>query len=962
MTKSLNITAVFFFISFLFLSSCVPEESHLDIECSSFNDCELGEVCYKAKCVNNLQEPKNPLDEKEEFGGIEYVTNKMFYQGRVNPPEGFILPFQNLQVQYGRKNYVQNIDKINGTFWVRSNVVGTTLFILKTNYEDESKNVPIMLTVFPSNGENYFKRKHIEFSVRETAVALIFLQPGIATTTNPLYNAALLEMIRDLDATQTLIRILADKMTRVTPSIIVSGDLDVQNAIAGAVNELFFGKPKKGEEKESSAFALKSGVTVTEDDKTDTFHHSILRGLPKEHSSEEVDKVFVKYFSENGSSVKAYNTMPRWAYFYVDSMPKASLVPDEPDDDGIDHSANPAFIVPPGYYVSPTLKYIVQAYINKNFDYLTEKLIVEGQTNKMATEIATYFEMTPETEKTQLRYKGKEIEEGLLVSYVPAQNSGNLLNRAMDPIWATYFSQLILPIIMISADINDSFLKIVTNYDKTVNKGLSAHPVHVVANGIRNRGIGQRVNDFMKARKQSFGTPSYKADLYVKIMEVIVNSFSGETKSSKAFLEELRDVTESEVYVDHLQRVTDLVFKKMAPVDIIKLFHGMDTPLIEFADEIFNFGNTGEDVYYFNETTTDDIDDEDSDDFYEPFPTEEDVCAQAKCICTPSGGFNSSEFAVADKPGCMLHVSAAKKMFLMGSDSKDAFVMETPSHWITIQNDFLIDKYEVTVAQFKRFLNDVNNKGWLPENSQKTDDELGFEKCHGNDKYLEEWFRENTTKAYLTNKTKEKMPVTSVCWYAANAYCKWAGKRLPTEEEWEYAARVSDDCTCSASDTACIESGKKCPEMPWGTGFFDSINIAYQANYRNSGDPFEPSRIMKESFDPETLALYFPEPHVSPVGYFNGQKYDAFNSKDGKSPSGVYDMSGNAEEWVGTRFFYYSDLFQGGVPLPIGDQRAVRGGSWKTSRKLIRTTFRRGVNPQYSSNSIGFRCAMDTNE
>ena len=120
-------------------------------------------------------EPKNPLDEKEEFGGIEYVTNKIFYQGRVSLPEGFIIPYANLQVQYGKDNRIQNVDPVNGTFWVRSNVVGTTLFILKTNYEDETKNVPIMLTVFPSNGENYFKRKHVEFSARETAAALVFL-------------------------------------------------------------------------------------------------------------------------------------------------------------------------------------------------------------------------------------------------------------------------------------------------------------------------------------------------------------------------------------------------------------------------------------------------------------------------------------------------------------------------------------------------------------------------------------------------------------------------------------------------------------------------------------------------------------------------------------------------------------------------------------------------------------------
>ncbi|MCK5809234.1 hypothetical protein KAH37_09640, partial [bacterium] len=119
------------------LQSCEPSESHLGIECSTFGDCSRSERCFEARCIDSLQAPTNSLDEKQEFGGVEFVATKVFFNGRVNLPENFMLDYKQLQVMYGRNNLVQNVDKANGSFWARLNYKSTNVLVLQTNYEGD---------------------------------------------------------------------------------------------------------------------------------------------------------------------------------------------------------------------------------------------------------------------------------------------------------------------------------------------------------------------------------------------------------------------------------------------------------------------------------------------------------------------------------------------------------------------------------------------------------------------------------------------------------------------------------------------------------------------------------------------------------------------------------------------------------------------------------------------------------
>ena len=151
-------------------------------------------------------------------------------------------------------------------------------------------------------------------------------------------------------------------------------------------------------------------------------------------------------------------------------------------------------------------------------------------------------------------------------------------------------------------------------------------------------------------------------------------------------------------------------------------------------------------------------------------------------------------------------------------------------------------------------------------------------------------------------------PMTMVSWFGALGYCQHYGWRLPTEMEWEKAARGSDT-----------------RPFPWGN------EIAREnANFYASRDPFEDM----SSFGSRT----------SPVGFYNGEKYGDYQTLDSVSPYGLYDMAGNVWQWTG-------DVYEG------IHYRFLRGGSKDTYDMDLRVWVRNNATPTYFSPGVGFRCA-----
>ncbi len=216
---------------------------------------------------------------------------------------------------------------------------------------------------------------------------------------------------------------------------------------------------------------------------------------------------------------------------------------------------------------------------------------------------------------------------------------------------------------------------------------------------------------------------------------------------------------------------------------------------------------------------------------------------------------------------------------------------ETPRHRVDVA-PFYMDVYEVTNSMFAEFVKST-----------------GYE-ARG------DW------EAYA-GEGMEDHPVVGVTWNDANAYAEWAGKRLPSETEWEYAAR----------------GGTRFRWYPWGDLPNDSL-----ANWRHEGETF---------IDGVGRVLLGREIRTTPVGSFPPNGF------------GLHDMVGNAAEWCADVYEPYPGF---SLDVPCFDEngsegtvlRVVRGGSWDSPNPVfVRITGRESRPEDHSSYRVGFRCAMD---
>ncbi len=279
--------------------------------------------------------------------------------------------------------------------------------------------------------------------------------------------------------------------------------------------------------------------------------------------------------------------------------------------------------------------------------------------------------------------------------------------------------------------------------------------------------------------------------------------------------------------------------------------------------------------------------------------------------------------------------------FTMGAVEGDSFAREEefPAHQVQVDS-FWVDATEVTNAQFRAFVKATGYKTTaeraMPAGS------LVFVPDSKADKELYWWeFTEQTDWQHPFGPdsnidTMDNYPVVHVSWFDAMAYASWVGKRLPTEAEWEYAAR----------------SGKTGGLYPWGDTGPEDVSVAnvYQGRFPDKNE-------IKDGFA-----------YTAPVQSFAPNAY------------GVYDMSGNVWEWCADKFHssYYAYCKENNLTANLQgptrsytpenryeELRVIRGGSFLCNKSYCtgyRVSARNKTTPATSLLNVGFRCVRGVGE
>jgi len=297
--------------------------------------------------------------------------------------------------------------------------------------------------------------------------------------------------------------------------------------------------------------------------------------------------------------------------------------------------------------------------------------------------------------------------------------------------------------------------------------------------------------------------------------------------------------------------------------------------------------------------------------------------------------------------GDMVFVPAGE--FKMGDNFNEGEDRERPVHQVYL-DAYYIGKNTVTNREYIEFLNDAfNNKKLVVEWNY-----IDVRGLDGKYYFLLDYSSKTIkfeNRTFVIDQNYLDHPVVLVSWYGAVAYCNWKsekeekevcydsnynldttkiGYRLPTEAEWEKAARGTDQ-----------------RRYPWG----NEIDGSY-TNFLLSGDPFETGGY----------------PWTTPVGFYDGSVRNGFQTHNNASPYGVFDMAGNVWEWCYDWYlgYYYQYCVSHNIknnPLgpPFTGYKVVRGGDWSEPKDRLRgfrSADRSGATPESRASYIGFRIVL----